>query len=86
MKTYRIDFSKSAEKELLNLPKKIGAQILSKIDLLAINPRPSGCKKLIGSLNSYRIRIGDYRVLYTIEDNILLVDIVTIGNRKDVYR
>ena len=86
MKPYPIEFSKSAEKELLNLPKKTASQILSKIDMLALNPRPSGCKKLTGSLNSYRIRIGDYRVLYTIEDNILLVDIVSIGNRKDVYR
>ena len=65
MNLYRITFSKSAEKELLNLPKKIGSQILAKIDLLAVNPRPSGCKKLTGSLNSYRIRIGDHRVLYT---------------------
>lgn len=86
MRPYQITFSKSAEKELLNLAKKIGSQILAKIDLLAINPRPSGCKKLIGSLNSYRIRIGDYRVIYTITDKELLVDIVTIGDRKEVYR
>ena len=86
MKPYRITFSKSAEKELLSLPKKIGSQILAKIDLLAVNPRPSGCKKLTGSSNSYRIRVGDYRVLYTIVDKELLVDIVTIGDRKEVYK
>jgi mRNA interferase RelE/StbE len=86
MSPYQITFSKSAEKEILNLPKKIGSQILAKIDLLAINPRPSGCKKLSGSLNSYRIRIGDYRVIYTIADKELLVDIITIGDRKEVYR
>jgi mRNA interferase RelE/StbE len=86
MKSYHIQFSKSAEKELLSLPKKVANQILSKIDLLAINPRPSGCKKLVGSLNSYRIRVGDYRVLYTIVDSELLIDVVKIGDRKDVYK
>ena len=83
---YQITFSKSAEKEVLDLPKKIGTQILAKIDSLAINPRPSGCKKIVGSLNSYRIRIGDYRVLYTIEDDQLIVDVVKVGHRREAYK
>ena len=86
MRDYQITFSSSAEKELLSLPKKLGSQILSKIDLLAQNPRPSGCKKLTGSKNSYRIRVGDFRILYTIEDDKLIVDVVKIGDRKDVYK
>jgi mRNA interferase RelE/StbE len=83
MKLYQVTFSKSAEKELLSLPKKIGSQILAKIDLLAVNPRPSGCKKLTGSINSYRLRIAD---LYTIADKELLVDIIKIVDRKEVCR
>jgi mRNA interferase RelE/StbE len=86
MKPYTIAFSNSAKKELLGLSKKTGTQILAKIDLLAITPRPIGCKKLSGSLNSYRIRVSDYRVVYTIIDNDLLVEIIKIGDRKDAYR
>lgn len=86
MRAYQISFSKSAEKELLRLPEKIGAKIFAKIELLAFDPRPAGCKKLAGSVNSYRLHIGDYRELYTIEEDMLLVEIVGIGDRKDVYK
>jgi mRNA interferase RelE/StbE len=53
---------------------------------LANNPRPFGCKKLAGAKDAYRIRVGVYRIIYTIRDNVLIVEVVKIDNRKDVYR
>lgn len=83
---YRVHFSKSAEKEIAALPGPIVKRIAKAIDGLEVNPRPSGCKKLKGSKDSlWRIRIGDYRVVYSIEDVLLIVDIRKVGHRKDVY-
>jgi mRNA interferase RelE/StbE len=84
--SYRIVFAKSAQKELNKLPKPFGSKVLAKIFALSSNPRPTGCKKLEGSENSYRIRINDYRVIYSIYDDHLLIDIIKIDNRKQVYR
>jgi mRNA interferase RelE/StbE len=83
---YAILFSSRAKKELLSLPNKVILSIESKIDDLTKEPRPSGCKKLKGSTNEYRIRIGDYRVIYTVEDIVRIVSIIKIAHRKDVYR
>jgi mRNA interferase RelE/StbE len=83
---YQIVFSKSAQKELDKLPKVFGLKVLSKIEGLADNPRPNGCKKLEGAGNNYRIRINDYRVIYSIYDRELIVDIIKIDDRKQVYR
>ena len=70
---YTIIFKNKARKELLSLPEHAIVSIEEKIDALAYNPRPSGYKKLKGSTNEYRIRIGNYRVLYTIHDDIITV-------------
>ena len=83
---YKIEFVKSAEKAFLNLPAYEQQQIRKKVDALAHDPRPSGCKKLSGEDGLYRIRSGDYRVIYMIEDRVLLVLVVKIGHRRDVYR
>ncbi len=83
---YSILFSSRAKKELLSLPNKIILAIEAKIDGLTKEPRPSGCKKLQGSTNEYRIRIGDYRVIYTVADVVKIVSIIKIAHRKDVYR
>ena len=88
---YNIDFSVKAEKELKKLPRQIASKIADKISHLAIEPRPQGHKKLTnfhipnapGEL--YRIRIGDYRVVYSIEDNVLTIVVVKVAHRKDVY-
>ena len=85
MNTYSIIFAQSAEKELLRLPRSVSDKIFQKVELLANNPRPSGCKKIVGSLNSFRIRVGDYRVVYSVFDDTLTIDIIKIGHRKDVY-
>jgi mRNA interferase RelE/StbE len=84
---FQILFKKSAEKELVRLPKSDIKRISQAIDELAINPRPSGSKKLEGQRESlWRIRIGNYRVIYFIEDTIRIVEIRRIGHRKDIYR
>ncbi len=82
---YKIIFAQSAQKELRKIPRLFGLKILRAVENLAGNPRPTGCKKLADS-NSYRIRISDYRVIYTIKDKELLIDIVKIAHRKEVYR
>lgn len=89
---YKIVINTSAEKELKKLPAKIQDKIFAKIDSLAQEPRPHGVKKLkefdLPNLvfdSYYRVRAGDYRIVYSIEDDIITVTIVKIGNRKDVY-
>lgn len=84
---YSIVIGKRALKELLILPKTVNKKIVIAIDELAHQPRPSGCKKLKGE-NDYlwRIRVGDYRILYSINDEISIVDIRKIGHRKQVYK
>ena len=82
---YKVEIVKSALKELSKIPIKEAIWVTEKIYELKDNPRPNGCVKLSGSKDEYRIRVGNYRVLYTIEGNILLVTIFKIGHRKDVY-
>ena len=82
---YTIVFKKKAQKELDDIPKKYYTALRDTIDGLAENPRPAGCKKLIGADNHYRIRVGIYRILYTIEDKVLTIVIVKVAHRKDAY-
>jgi len=83
---YSIVYKKGVEKQLENLPKTDYLRITEKIFQLADNPKPFGCKKLKGSINEYRIRSGKYRIIYTITDEILIVTIIKIAHRKDVYK
>jgi mRNA interferase RelE/StbE len=85
MKNYQVVLSKSAEKELNKLPAQVIAKIMPVLQSLENNPRPAGCKKLKGFTDLWRVRIGDYRIIYAIEDVILLVDVRAIGNRRDIY-
>lgn len=83
---YRIEIKKSAAKEIQAVGRKRDRQrIVQRIVALADDPRPPGCTKLSGQ-EAYRIRQGDYRILYTIRDDVLVVEIVKVGNRRDVYR
>ena len=82
---YTIVINKSAEKELKDLPLKIFLAIDKKILSLADNPHPSGAKKLTGYKHHFRLRSGSYRIIYTIRDKQLLVEIIRVGHRKDVY-
>jgi len=84
---YNIVISQSALKELHRLQKKVVKKIETAINALAENPRPVGVKKLKGSNEDlYRIRSGDYRVVYAIDDEIRIIDIRKIGHRKDIYK
>ena len=85
MAKYRIEVKKSAVKELYGIPKKDLNKIVKSIASLASNPRPSDSKKLSGE-DKYRIRQGTYRILYEIMDDLLIVYVVKVGHRKDVYR
>lgn len=86
MTCYSIEFKKSAKKALLNLPKPVIQSISRLIDSLSETPYPDGCKKLSGMANTYRVREGDYRVIYSVFNTQLIVQIVKIGHRKDIYR
>lgn len=84
MPKYTVSISKKAAKQLDKLNDTTVKPILTAIGKLADNPRPHGYTDLKGR-SGYRIRIGDYRVIYEIYDMVLLVDVVEVGNRKDVY-
>jgi len=83
---YSLRIKKSARKELESIATKVDRQrIIRRIESLADDPRPPGALKLSG-LERYRIRQGRYRILYTIEDSVLVVHVIKIGDREDVYR
>ena len=81
---YQLVIDRYAQKQLSKIPPPHFNRIIKAINELASDPRPAGCKKLTARLG-YRIRIGDYRVIYTIEDKILTVFVIDIGHRKDIY-
>lgn len=83
---YTILFTTSAAKALTKLQDSTAAKISAMIDNLGAVPRPQGCKKLSGQDNLYRVRAGDYRIVYQIQDKQVVVLIVRIGHRRDIYR
>ncbi|MBI3851772.1 MAG: type II toxin-antitoxin system RelE/ParE family toxin [Verrucomicrobia bacterium] len=82
---YGVILPKSVQKELDHLPDDIESRVLARLDALESNPRPPDVKKLKGR-SAWRIRVGDYRVIYEIHDRAQQILIVTVGNRRDVYR
>ena len=86
MPTYEITFARSARKELQALPLNVTERILTKIESLASNPRPPGCKKLSGPTRLWSLRVGDYRIVYDIDDEERVVDISVIRHRSVAYR
>ena len=85
MASYSVRIKRSAAKELEAVPPKDRKRIAKRIEGLAADPRPPGCEKLSGE-EKYRLRQGDYRILYEIVDQELIITVVKIGNRRDVYR
>ena len=83
---YQVSLKPSAERELAGLPKKDQKKVARKIQELARNPRPHRVEKIQGGEDLYRVRAGDYRIIYQVEDKVLVVLVVTIGHRGDVYR
>jgi mRNA interferase RelE/StbE len=86
MASYRIDVSATAERQIRKLPRNEQLRVLRVIQGLSIDPRPPGCRKLSGFDDVFRVRIGRYRVLYAIEDRRLVIIVLKVGDRKDVYR
>lgn len=85
MASYSILLTRSAAKELEHVPVKDRRRIVARIAALADDPRPIGSEKLTGA-EQYRVRQGNYRILYGIEDDVLVVTVVRVGHRRDVYR
>jgi mRNA interferase RelE/StbE len=82
---YTVLIERYAQKQIMKLDKKIIPVIKAAIGALADNPRPYGYKKLKGEY-AYRIRVGDYRIIYEINDNTIIVTVVSVGHRKDIYK
>jgi mRNA interferase RelE/StbE len=83
---YAIQFKPAAVRQPEKLPRPIRNRVALKIDNLRDDPFPAGCKKLSGLPDTWRIRVGDYRVIYQVQQGILLVLVLTVGHRREVYR
>lgn len=83
---YRIEFSRRAAKTYHALPEDVRRRIEPKIDALAEHPCPHGARKIEGEETAYRVRVGDYRVLYEVHDRPLIVVVMNVGHRREVYR
>jgi mRNA interferase RelE/StbE len=86
MADYAVTFARSARKELESLEAKLVQRIWTKIEAFTTDSRPTGCKKLVGTNDLWRIRVGEYRVIYTIDDRSRVVDVVAVRHRRDAYR
>ena len=86
MSPYSVAFARSARKELGSLDRALLARVLKRIEALAGHPRPAGCRKLVGQANLWRIRVGDYRVIYEVDDGNRVVDVVAVRHRSAAYR
>lgn len=85
MNQYEVTVSKSAAKELFKLPKQVNNKLIKAILALSWDPRPAGAKKLRGGSENWRIRVGDYRVVYAVYDEVRVVDVRKVGDRKNIY-
>ncbi len=83
--SYQLDYTPAARRSIERLDRQLQQRILERIASLSRNPRPSGSVKLRGQ-DAYRIRVGDYRIIYTIHDDRLLVLVIDVGHRREVYR
>ena len=86
MRCYKIEWKNSAKKELKQLPKQAIKKILSTVEQLQNNLHPAGSKKLIGLKHTYRLRTGNYRIIYSVKENYLIIEIIRIGHRKNIYK
>ncbi|GAB4302450.1 MAG: type II toxin-antitoxin system RelE/ParE family toxin [Thiohalomonadaceae bacterium] len=86
MASYRVEWKRSAEKELRKLPREVIPRIIEAVGGLGANPVPQGTRKLVGSDHNYRIRVGDYRIVYSLFQDRLIVEVIRVGHRREVYR
>lgn len=83
---YNIEWKRSATKELRQLPGEVVSRLLSSVEGLITNPFPSGVRKLAGAEHTYRIREGSYRIIYSVYASRLIIEVIRVGHRKDVYK
>ncbi len=83
---YKLEWKKSARKEFKKLPKEDRRKIIESIENLVIAPFEGDFRKLVNYKNAYRIRVGDYRVIYKVFKQLLVIEIIRVGHRKDIYR
>uniref|UniRef100_A0A942YB56 Type II toxin-antitoxin system RelE/ParE family toxin n=1 Tax=Neobacillus citreus TaxID=2833578 RepID=A0A942YB56_9BACI len=86
MSSYRVEFTSSAARAIRKLPKNVRTRLLDAVAQLSDDPRPVGSRKLAGAEIAWRVRAGDYRVIYEVEDDVLLVTVVRAAHRREVYR
>lgn len=86
MASYNLRWKRSAEKELRQLPREVIMRLLTLAESLTDNPFPSGAKKLAGTNNAYRVRSGDYRMIYEIQAGELVIHVIRVGHRREIYR
>jgi mRNA interferase RelE/StbE len=84
--TYRVEVAPAAMRQLRKVDPQARRRVQAAIELLAEQPRPSGAKKLVGGEGEWRARTGDYRVVYEIRDDVLLVLVIGVGHRRDIYQ
>lgn len=83
--THRVEVAAAAVRQLRKLDRTAQRRVQGAIELLAAEPRPSGAKKLVGGDGEWRVRTGDYRIVYEIHDNVLLVLVIAVGHRREIY-
>lgn len=83
--TYRVEFAAAALRQLRKLDRVAQRRVQAAVELLAGEPRPSGAKKLVGGDGEWRVRTGDYRIVYEIHDNVLVVLVIAVGHRREIY-
>jgi len=83
---HEVYLERAAEKDLKKLPGEIFQRIITHIKSLAETPRPSGCRKITGTKNDWRIRVGDYRIIYEVDDNLQVVKVMRVRDRREAYR
>ncbi len=84
--SYRVEIARRALKSLAALPRKEQQRVRGAIDLLADTPRPPGCVAMRGEKSTYRVRVGDHRIVYEVHDSVLRIQVIRIGHRREVYR
>lgn len=84
--SYRIEVAAAALRQLRKLDQPARRRVQAAIELLAQEPRPAGAKKLVGGEGEWRVRTGDYRIVYEVHDDVLLVLVIAVGHRRDIYK
>ena len=86
MGSYQVNWRRSTKKDLRRISQVDVVRILNVVETLSDEPRPVGCKKMSGSECAYRLRVGDYRIIYEVYDDTIIIEVIKVGHRRDVYK